>query len=72
MPIGTQNYLCTVTARDIRECLQYAESPDPPGSVEFLEMVSHMMQTHNLPFPTNVKEALDLYVTVTTFLEGYM
>ena len=61
--IGTQNYLLTV-------CKEYSEAPDPPGTVEFLEMAQCLMSTHNLTFPKKTEEAVNLYVTMTTILDN--
>lgn len=71
MIIGARDYLCNTTSNDIRECFQYAEMPDPPGSLEFLEMALQILRMQNLLFPTSLQEALDLYVTMTTILEPY-
>ena len=55
---------------DLTACSEYSEPPDPPGSLEFLEMAKDLMHMHNLPFPTSVQEAIDLYVTMTAILES--
>lgn len=52
--------------------MDYAVSPNPPGSLQFLAMAQDLMNTHNLSFPTSVKEALDVYVTMTTIVEQHM
>lgn len=67
--IGTQNYLCDVSARDLTVCKEYSEAPAPPGTVEFLEMAQCLMSAHNLTFPKTLEEATNLYVTMTTILE---
>ena len=54
---GTRDYLCTVENRDILVAEEYTEEPDPPGSLEQLEM------------PSTVQEALNLYVVLTTTIE---
>ncbi len=48
---------------------QYADSPDPPASLEFLLLVDALMTEHNLQFPQNVGEALDLYIDLINYLE---
>ena len=61
-----------MNASDTRECLEYAEAPDPPASLEFLEMASCIMTAYGLSFPSNLKEALDLYVTLTSMVESFL
>ena len=70
--LGTQDYICATTARDLAVAEQYTEEPDPPASLEFLEMVKALMTQNALTFPTSVNEAIDLYVTLTTTIEMYM
>ena len=49
--------------RDLIVAEQYAEEPDLPASLQFLEMVKELMNQNNLTFPKSVNEAVDLYVT---------
>ena len=69
---GSQNYLCDVSTSSIIECSRYSEEPDPPGSIEFLEMAQELMTLHNLIFPRSIQEAIDVYVTMTTVLESHV
>ena len=68
--LGSQNYLCSVRTRDITTSEEYCEQPDPPGTLEFLEMARELMSTYNLVFPSSLQDALDLYVIMTTILES--
>lgn len=52
-------------------CSDYSEQPDPPGSIEFLEMARDVMQAHNLSFPVSMDAAVEVYITLTTVLESY-
>ena len=52
--------------------MDYAEDPDPPGSLEFFEMALCVMRERHLSFPTSVEQAVDLYVTMTTILDAHM
>lgn len=52
--------------------MKYAEDPDPPGSLEFLNMALSVMREHHLSFPTSVKQAIDLFVTMTHILDAHM
>ena len=38
---------------------QYAEEPDPPASLEFLEAVETIMDDQHLRMPNTVQEALN-------------
>ena len=58
--------------RDLTVAEQYTEEPDPPASLQFLEMVKELMNQNNLTFPKSVNEAVDLYVTLTTMIEMYL
>ena len=66
-----QNYLCGVSAPDLVTCEDYTESPDPPGTVEFLEMAKLLLSAHHLNFPKTLPEAINVYVTMTTVLEAH-
>ena len=66
---GTRDYLCTVENRDILVAEEYTEEPDPPGSLEFLEVAQTIMDQEQLEMPSTVQEALNLYVVLTTTIE---
>lgn len=51
---------------------KYAEEPDPPGSLEFLEATSVIMEENNIHFPHTVAQALDVYVTLVCIIERHM
>ncbi len=54
----------------MRIAKQYADSPDPPASLEFLLLVDALMTEHNnLQFPQNMGEAQDLYIDLINYLE---
>ena len=67
-----QDYICPTDPRDETTALQYAEEPDPPCSLEFLQMVRDVMNTHHISFQNTISAAVDLYVTLTTILENAM
>ena len=69
---GVQDYICPTDPRDVTTALQYAEEPDPPCSLEFLEMARDVMNAHHISFPNTISAAVDLYVTLTTILENAM
>jgi len=54
--VGTTNCVCAVDHRDLAAAKHYTEIPDPPATLEFLEMVDTLMSEHALRFPSNVKE----------------
>ena len=56
-------------ARDLPVVDQYAAAPDPPGSVEFLEMSKQIMENNNLIIPNTVERAIELYIVLTTTIE---
>ena len=49
---------------------EYTEEPDPPGSLEFLELALEIMTQHHLFMPNTVQEALELYVSLTTIIQS--
>ena len=66
---GTQDYVCAVDSRDIRQASEYAEEPDPPASLEFLQVALLLMNEQGLAMPNTISEALNLYVVLTTLIE---
>ena len=66
---GTRDYLCEVRGTDLSIAECYGDSPDPPASLEFLELVQILMQENNLLFPQTVKDAVDFYVQMIQYLE---
>ena len=69
---GVDDYLCVVNSRDIISAMEHVEEPDPPCSLEFLEMARDLMNAHNLSFPDTTSTALDLYIKMTTLLDNSM
>ena len=67
---GTKDYSFPVDSRDVTVVMEYTEEPDPPGSLEFLELVSQIMNQYNLHMPSTVQEALDTFVVLTTVIEN--
>ena len=67
---GTQDYVCDIDGRDIRQASEYAEVPDPPGSLEFLQMALMLMNKQGLAMPTTISEAINLYVTLVAIIEA--
>ncbi len=66
---GTQDFLCGVRAADVTSAKQYADIPDPPASLEFLELVQMLMEEHNVQFPRTVGDAMEFYVQMVQFIE---
>ncbi len=61
--IGTRNYACAVHERDLTVAEQYAESPGPPASLEFLELARIIVNEHQLDFPLVIKDAVNFICT---------
>ncbi len=55
--------------RDLTVAEQYAESPGPPASLEFLELARIIMNEHQLDFPLVIKDAVNLYAQLVFILE---
>lgn len=71
--IGTEDYLCPLDTRDLPSAYQYAEAPDPPASLEFLQAAKCIMADNNILYmPTSIQSALNLYVVLTTTFEQYI
>lgn len=58
---GTVNYLYAVSSQDLQVSMNYAEVPDPPASLPFLETANELMLEQGLQFPGTVEEAMSLY-----------
>ncbi len=67
--LGTQEFLCGVRAADVTCAKQYADIPDPPDSLEFLELVQMLMEEHNVQFTRTVGDAMEFYVQMVQFIE---
>ena len=67
---GTVNYLCAISSRDLHISKNYAEVPDPPASLPFLERANELMMEHGLQFPGTVEDAMSLYGELIAFLEA--
>lgn len=51
---------------------RYATTPDPPASLEFLQMAQEVMDHYNLSFPLNVEDAINLYIELVVHIEAEM
>ena len=69
---GVEDRLCQLNSRDLPTVYQYAQPPDPPASLEFLQAAKQIMDSNNLDMPISIKEALDLYVILTTTIEQHV
>ena len=49
---------------------EYTKEPDPPDSLEFLELALEIMTQHRLFMPNTVQEALKLYVSLITIIQS--
>ena len=56
--------------RDIGIVQNYAEEPDPPAPLEFLEAADALMAENNIHFPQTVLDAIDVHITVVSFMES--
>ena len=65
---GTKDYSYPLDPRDVCVVMAYTEEPDPPGSLEFLELASHVMHEHDLSMPNTVQEALEVFAVLTTII----
>lgn len=66
--IGTEDYLCQLDTRDLSSAYQYAEAPDPPASLEFLQAAKCIMADKSILYmPTSIQSALNLYIVLATF-----
>ena len=70
LPLDTVNYLCATNMRDIQVAKQYAEVPDPPGSLEFLQVAYELMTEHQLDFPQTIEDAMCLYAELVALIEA--
>ncbi len=70
--IGTRDYICTVSQQDlqyIRQYIrQYTSTTDPPAPLEFLDAAEIVMVEKNLDMPTNISEALLLFIELVSVL----
>lgn len=69
--LGVKDYVCKTDSRDVEVCWEYAEDPDPPASLEFLEAAEQFMEDQHMTMvlPLTVPAALDLYVDITTYFD---
>ena len=67
---GTKDYSYPMDSRDVSVVMEYTEVPDPPGSLEFLELASQIMSQYNLSMPNTVQEALEVFVLLITVIEN--
>ena len=66
---GRINYLSEFDRRDMTEAMKYVELPDPPAPLEFLKLAKVLMDENQLNFPTNIKDAITLYIELTILIE---
>ena len=58
-----------IDQRDLTEAVKYAELPDPPAPLEFLKLAQIIMEENQLNFPTDVEEAITLFIELTSLIE---
>ena len=56
--------------RDIGIVQNYAEEPDPPAPLEFLEAADALMVENNIHFPQTVLDAIDVHNYYCSFSYG--
>ena len=66
---GTHDYLKAVDVVDMRYMEHFCSPPPPFASYEFLELCEHTMSIYGLSMPSNVMEALDLYLELTYIID---
>ena len=60
-------------ARDISVSEDYAEEPDPPASLEFLQVAKLVMDADSsLQMPISIEQAIDLYISLTCTIEAHI
>lgn len=64
--------MCSISTSDIQICKAYAEEPDPPASLLFLQAANELMTTHGLQFPVTIEDAVCLYTELVTLIESQM
>ena len=63
--------MCPISnARDVQVVTCHVEEPDPPASLEFLEVAKAIMEQNNIHFPKTIIESVDSYVTMISLLEN--
>ena len=69
----TEDYLCQLDTRDLPSAYQYAEAPDPPASLEFLQAAKCIMADNSILYmPASIQSALNLYVVLTKTVEQFI
>ncbi len=66
--IGTRDYICTVSQQDLQYIRQYTSTTDAPAPLEFLDAAEIVMADKNLDMPTNISEALLLFIELVSVL----
>ena len=67
---GTTNYICPVSSRDLHIAISYAEVPDPPALLPFLEAANELMMEQGLRFPGTVEDDMSLYGELVALFEA--
>ena len=57
---------------DLHIAKRYAEEPDPPASLDFLQAANEVMTTQALEFPATIEDAVLLYSDLVAFFEAQM
>ena len=55
--------------RDLPVVCEYAEIPDAPADSNFLLAAQRIMEDNNLGMPSEIDEALDLYISLVSIIE---
>ena len=64
---GTRDYKCSTSATSLVHAFRRAEHPPPPVSYEYLRAAYMIMSENNITsMPSDVYQALELFVIVTT------
>ena len=63
------DYLQELDRRDLPVVCEYAVIPDAPADSNFLLAAQRIMEDNNLGMPSEIDEALDLYITLVSIIE---
>ena len=61
--------MSSLRSTDLQIVKRYAEEPDPPASLQFLEAANEIMRAKQLEFPVTIEDAISPYNDLVTFLK---
>lgn len=69
--VGTRDYLCAVDISDLQLAVCHGREKPSPVSIEFLNAVDIIMDEEGLSMPSNIEDALKIYITLKHVFENY-